>query len=89
MSTGAQCRQRRMVEMRKLQGHNMINHAIRKRQKQKVAEDRESMKFTDDEKANILQKQFASGFTHDPAGGILILTSRTNSRIAEITVDMV
>ena len=27
-------------------------------------EDRESMKFTDEGKANILQKQFASVFTH-------------------------
>ena len=48
-------------------------------------EDRESRKFTDEEKANILQKQFASVFTHVP-----ILTSRTNSRIADytFTVDM-
>ena len=54
-------------------------------------EDRASMKFTDEEKANILQKQFASVFIDEPAGGIPILTSRTNSRIADlvIMIDMV
>ena len=54
-------------------------------------EDKESMKFTDEEKANLLQKQFTSVFTHEPAGQIPILASRTNSRIAylKITVDMV
>ena len=30
-------------------------------------EGRASMKFTEEEKANILQKQFASIFTHEPA----------------------
>ena len=54
-------------------------------------EERASMKFTDLEKANISQKQFSSVFTHEPAGGIPILASRTNSHIAdlEIMVDMV
>ena len=54
-------------------------------------EDKESMKFTDEEKANLLQKQFTSVLTHEPAGQIRILASRTNSRIAylKITVDMV
>ena len=46
-------------------------------------EDRDSMKFTDE--ANILQKQFASVFTHEP-GGMPILTPRTNSRIADLEI---
>ena len=42
------------------------------------------MKFNDEEKGDILQKQFASVFTHEPAGGLSILSSRTNSRIADL-----
>ena len=61
------------------------------RNKAKANQKGSLLKFTDEEKANILQKQFASVFTHESAGDIPILTSRTNSRITdlEIMVDMV
>ena len=54
-------------------------------------EDKESIKFKDEEKANILQTQFSSVFTKEPAGSVPLLEKRTNSTIQKlyITVAMV
>ena len=53
--------------------------------------DKNSMKFKDEEKANILQKQFASVFTREPPGEIPQLKERTDVKLDSITVtrDMV
>ena len=54
-------------------------------------QNKDSMKFTDEEKANILQKQFASVFTNEPNGMAPTMRSRTNSTIEmiQVTVEMV
>ena len=43
---------------------------------------KDSLGFSDEEKANILQKQFSSVFTKEPEGTISIITRRTNSVIS-------
>ena len=40
--------------------------------------DKDSMKFKDEEKANILQNQFSSVFTREPDGEIPTLCNKTN-----------
>ena len=40
--------------------------------------DTNSLKFDDEEKANILQNQFSSVFTHEPEGDIPRIASRTD-----------
>ena len=45
--------------------------------------DKDSLRFSDEEKANILQKQFSSVFTKEP---IPTITRRTNSVISELHV---
>ena len=49
------------------------------------------MKFKDEEKANILQKQFSSVFTRESVGEIPTLCSKTNKSIHILRViqDMV
>ena len=42
--------------------------------------------FDDEEKANILQSQFSSMFTHAPEGDIPRITSRTDSSISGLYV---
>ena len=53
--------------------------------------DATSMKFTDEEKANILLNQFTSVFTHEPDGDSPTLPSRTSATVEtiSITVEMV
>lgn len=53
--------------------------------------DKESMKFSDKEKADILQNQFCSVFTNEPEGDIPTLPNKTDVPIStlEITRDMV
>ena len=53
--------------------------------------DKESMKFSDIEKANILQKQFSSVFTNEPESDIPSMPCKTYISIStlEITSDMV
>ena len=41
--------------------------------------DKNSVRFGDQEKANILQKQFSSVFVHEPNGEIPKLNTRTNT----------
>ena len=48
--------------------------------------DKDSLRFTDEDKANILQKQFSSVFTKEPEGTIPTITKRTNSVISELRV---
>ena len=54
-------------------------------------ENKEFIKFSDKEKANILQKHFCSVFTNEPEGDIPILTRRTDTCIStmHVTSDMV
>ena len=53
--------------------------------------DKSSMEFKDEEKANILQKQFSSVFTREPVGEIPTLCNKTNKsiHILRVTQDMV
>ena len=53
--------------------------------------DKTSTKFTDDEKANILQDQFSSVFTREPEGELPSFSNRTMANIFDIhiTEDMV
>ena len=48
--------------------------------------DKDSLRFTDEDKANILQKRFSSVFTKEPEGTIPTITKRTNSVISELRV---
>ena len=48
--------------------------------------DPQSTKFDDKEKANILQKQFASVFTKEPDGEIPQLERRTETTITDIII---
>ena len=53
--------------------------------------DKESMKFTDKDKADILQRQFSSVFIHEPNGTVPTIPRRTDKeiRMIEVTVAMV
>ena len=53
--------------------------------------DAKSMKFTDEEKANILQKQFSSVYTSEPEGDAPTIPVRTSATLEDIfiTVEMV
>ena len=53
--------------------------------------DKTSMKFSDEEKANILLQQFSSVFTHEPDGDVPTMPSRTTAilEMISVTVDMV
>ena len=53
--------------------------------------DKCSTKFSDSDKANILQKQFSRAFTREPEGDIPSLQKRTESEISyfDVTVEMV
>ena len=46
----------------------------------------DSLRFSDEEKANILQKQFSSVSAKELEGTILTITRRTNSAISELHV---
>ena len=48
--------------------------------------DKNSLKFDDEEKANILQNQFSSVFTHEPEGDIPRIANRTDSSISGLYV---
>ena len=48
--------------------------------------DKDSTRFDDREKANILQKQFASVFTHEPEGEIPRLEKRTDAHICDLLI---
>ena len=48
--------------------------------------DKDSMKYSNVEKANILQKQFCSVFTKETEGGMPVLTNKTNVLISLIEV---
>ena len=48
--------------------------------------DPESTKFDDNEKANILQKQFSSVFTREPDGEVPTMEAKTNVKIQGLTV---
>ena len=48
--------------------------------------DKESLKFDDVEKANILQKQFSSVYTHEPEGEIPTIDRRTDKRISDLYI---
>ena len=48
--------------------------------------DKDSMKFKDEEKANILLKQFSSVFTHEKPGEIPRIQNRTSKKIAELEI---
>ena len=48
--------------------------------------DKSSMKFTDEEKANILLKQFTSVFTCEPPGDVPTMPSRTKAILKEIVI---
>ena len=48
--------------------------------------DKTSSKFTDVEKANILQDQFSSVFTHEPEGELLPFSTRTSASIFDILI---
>ena len=50
------------------------------------AEDRESMKFDDQDKANILQQQFSGVFTREPVTDIPVLSKRTEAIIRSLKV---
>ena len=47
---------------------------------------RNSLKFDEEEKANILQNQFSSMFTHEPKGDITRIASRNDSSISGLYV---
>ena len=49
---------------------------------------KDSMKFTDEDKASILLKQFSSIFTHEENGDIPRIESRTDNTISELQVEM-
>ena len=51
-------------------------------------DDKDSIKFKDEEKANILQSQFASVFVEEPAGNVPFLETRTQSTIQELYITM-
>ena len=53
--------------------------------------DKDSMKFKDEEKANILQNEFSRGFTRGPEGEIPTLCNKTKEsiRTLRVTQDMV
>ena len=54
------------------------------------AKDKSSLRFTDEDKANILQDQFCSVFTKEPSGVLPEFPSRTMKNVAlDLTVDMV
>ncbi len=48
--------------------------------------DKESMKFKDEEKANILLKQFSSVFTKEEQGEIPRINSRTNRKVSNLLI---
>ena len=48
--------------------------------------DKASTKFKDLEKANILQKQFSSVFTHEPEGEMPLLSNRSEASICHFNV---
>ena len=50
------------------------------------AENKDSLKFDDKAKANILQKQFASVFTQEKGGDIPELDKRTNMQISNLVI---
>ena len=54
-------------------------------------DNKNSINFSDEDKANILQKQFSSVYTQEPAGTIPRLSKRTDINIPElhITYEMV
>ena len=52
----------------------------------KDTDDKESTKFEDEKKANILQKQFSSIFTWEPEGEIPKLAIRTDTFIYNLLV---
>lgn len=52
----------------------------------KDPKDKSSMKFTDEEKANILQAQFSSVYTHEPDGDAPRMPPRTNVTLEKILV---
>ena len=49
-------------------------------------ENKSSMKFTDEEKANILQKQFSSVYTNEPDGEAPRMPTRTTATLEKIVV---
>ena len=49
-------------------------------------EDKSTMKFWDEEKANILQKQFCSVFTREPEGDVPSIPSRRNCTLDKIII---
>jgi ribonuclease P/MRP protein subunit RPP40 len=49
-------------------------------------EDKDSMKFSDEEKANILQNQFSSTYVREPEGEIPKLSYRTENTIYDLKV---
>ena len=49
-------------------------------------DDKNSMKFRDEEKANILQNQFSSVYVREPEGEIPKLSSRTVTNISDLNV---
>ena len=48
--------------------------------------DKESIKFKDKDKADILQQQFVSVFTHEPTGDIPTLTRKSKSNLIDINI---
>ena len=50
--------------------------------------DKNSIKFTDEEKANILQEQFSSVFTHERPGEIPKIDSRTSTEITDVVIEL-
>jgi len=52
--------------------------------------DKSSLRFTDEDKADILQDQFCSVFTNEPAGSLPEFPSRTDTDVAfDLTIDMI
>lgn len=54
-------------------------------------EDKDTLKFNDEEKANILQTQFSNVFVREPKGDVPTLNIRTGCKVADlhVTSDMV
>ena len=50
-------------------------------------EDKNSLKFNDQDKANILQKQFSSVFTREPDGDIPPFEARTDSVLSDMQIN--
>ena len=50
------------------------------------SKDKNSMKFSNEEKANILQRQFSGVFTKEPIGNVPLILPRSKENIQDIPI---